>query len=91
MIQDLVIEREREDAQELVHLMVVLVDLEVPNPQTHQPFLNVKLLLQLHTGKEEKQDMMDLEVLVEILQSAIARQKTKQVLPMEEVEVESFG
>ena len=71
--------------------MVVMVDQEVLSPQRNLPLINVKLLLQIHIGKEEKQDMMDLEVLVEILTQAKVLQKALEVVLMEEQAVESFG
>ena len=74
-----------------MRLMVVMVDQEVLSPQRNLPLINVKLLLQIHIGKEEKQDMMDLEVPVEMLRQAKVLKRTEQVALMEEVAVELFG
>jgi len=68
-----------------------MVDQEVLSPQRNLPLINVKLLLQIHIGKEEKQDMMDLEVPVEMLRQAKVLKRTEQVALMEEVAVELFG
>ena len=47
--------------------MVAMVGQEVLRPQSNLLLKDAKPLLHLLIGKEEKQDMMDLEVLVEIL------------------------